>query len=446
MLNDAREMPGAIQWHEGMLLAPQHFQQMSLRYDALLHYHTMMIAPFSWGVIKLKYDPVLLVNGTFRILELEARMPDGLVVSHSSEDGDLDVDLTPFSDAMKDKPHTIHLVIPAQRVNTVNNGDLPRYDSITGEPVVDYNTGEGELYIPRLRPRLGLIVANNAPSKFVSFPLARVIFERDMYVLTDFIHPSLMVRQQDPLGEICTQIAQRLREKARYLFDEVRTRYFELGSSGVLENNAKIQSLVEPLPMLEASLFTGVSHPYLLYLSLCMVVGHVAALDSRSMIPPVLPAYDHNDLRLTFVRVRDYIFKTIEEGIWESHFVIPFTLANNVFSLLMEEAWMSGASLMIGVGGAEDATEREVSAWVQGALISSSSKIQSLRERRILGASREPMTEENTLVAAREMLLFSIDMDRDYIVDGEELQILNLSGKGNPVAKIVLLVPKERTR
>jgi type VI secretion system protein ImpJ len=429
-----------------MLLAPQHFQQMSLRYDALLHYHTMMVAPFSWGVIRLKYDPVLLVNGTFRILELEARMPDGLVVHHATEDGDLDVDLTEFADAMKQRPHTVHLVVPAHRVTTAVNGELPRYDSVTGEPIVDINTGEGELYIPRLRPRLSLVVADNPPSKFVSFPLARVIFERDMYVLTDFIAPLLSVQQQDPLGDICAQIARRLREKARYLFDEVRTRYFELGSSGVLENNAKIQSLVEPLPMLEASLYTGVSHPYLLYLSLCMVVGHVAALDSKSMIPPVLPPYDHNDLRLTFARVKDYIFKTIEEGIWESHFVIPFTLQNNVFSLLMEEAWMKGTSLMIGVGGAESATEREVQAWVQGALIGSESKMQSLRERRILGAARESMTDENTLVAARELMLFSIDMERDYIVDGEQLQILNLNGKGNPVAKIVLLVPKERNR
>ncbi len=107
---------------------------------------------------------------------------------------------------------------------------------------------------------------------------------------------------------------------------------------------------------------------------------------------------------------------------------------------------MKGASLLIGVGGAENATEREVSTWVQGALIGSESRMQSLRERRILGAAREALTDENTLVAAREMLLFSIDMERDYIVDGEHLQILNLNGKGNPVAKIVLLVPKERTR
>src|SRR5436190_1813629 len=46
----AREVPGAIQWHEGMLLAPQHFQWLSLRQETLLQYHASAISPFHWGV------------------------------------------------------------------------------------------------------------------------------------------------------------------------------------------------------------------------------------------------------------------------------------------------------------------------------------------------------------------------------------------------------------
>jgi len=59
---DAHDLPGAIQWHEGMLLAPQHFQQLSIRYEELLHYHLMMISPFHWGIRRLKIDQVLLLR------------------------------------------------------------------------------------------------------------------------------------------------------------------------------------------------------------------------------------------------------------------------------------------------------------------------------------------------------------------------------------------------
>ena len=35
---NAYEIPDAIQWHEGLLLTPQHFQQMSARHEALVQY------------------------------------------------------------------------------------------------------------------------------------------------------------------------------------------------------------------------------------------------------------------------------------------------------------------------------------------------------------------------------------------------------------------------
>jgi type VI secretion system protein ImpJ len=40
-----------IQWHEGMLLAPQHFQQTSARTDALVALHTLLAAPFVGGCV-----------------------------------------------------------------------------------------------------------------------------------------------------------------------------------------------------------------------------------------------------------------------------------------------------------------------------------------------------------------------------------------------------------
>ena len=42
----ASDIPEAIQWHEGMLLAPQHFQQLAWRQETLLHYATLAASPF----------------------------------------------------------------------------------------------------------------------------------------------------------------------------------------------------------------------------------------------------------------------------------------------------------------------------------------------------------------------------------------------------------------
>ena len=57
----------AIDWHEGMLLAPQHFQQLSLRQEAMLSYHAAALSPFHWGVLRLRIDGAAVGARHFRV-------------------------------------------------------------------------------------------------------------------------------------------------------------------------------------------------------------------------------------------------------------------------------------------------------------------------------------------------------------------------------------------
>ena len=62
----------------------------------------MAIAPFHWGVHRLKIDQTLLIDGILRVVELEAVLPDGLAVYHASQEGDdLEVELEPYIEEMK---------------------------------------------------------------------------------------------------------------------------------------------------------------------------------------------------------------------------------------------------------------------------------------------------------------------------------------------------------
>ena len=84
---NAYEIPDAIQWIEGLLLTPQHFQQLSSRHEALVQYGTSMVAPFYWGIRRFNHQPISLTPGKFQVLQLEAVMPDGLVVSAGCFEG-----------------------------------------------------------------------------------------------------------------------------------------------------------------------------------------------------------------------------------------------------------------------------------------------------------------------------------------------------------------------
>src|SRR5262245_21551674 len=109
MVRRAVEVPEAIQWHDGMLLLPQHFQESSRRFERLLDYHVGGASPYHYGVVHLEIDLGLLVSGTLRVNEIEAIMPDNMIVHRTASDPVLEVDLKPQAAAMRAEPSFVYL-------------------------------------------------------------------------------------------------------------------------------------------------------------------------------------------------------------------------------------------------------------------------------------------------------------------------------------------------
>jgi type VI secretion system protein ImpJ len=436
---DAHEIPDQIQWHEGLLLTPQHFQQLSLRQETLLQYLSSTVAPFYWGVRHLKIDPSSLVSGLFRVLELEAVMPDGLVVSSGlRRDSELAVTLRP--DQMKERPVPVHLAVVARETDLLTEGDLRRYHEAEGEPVVDELTGEGQVRIPRLRPRLMLLVTEKPPRKYVSFPIAKVEHKNDSFFLTDFIPPRLSVTPQSELGIMCLLATSRLREKAVYLAEQAQTPSEGARARMDIRTETLLRGLVAPLPMLEAMLNAGASHPFQIYLALCSVLGSLSVM-GWSPVPPLLAPYDHNDLRATFRQVLDHISRKIEEGITSSFTVHPFRYAEGIYSLNFEGEWMN-KRLAIGIRGQTGMSEADIVRWGRECLIGSRRNFREMRENRTTGARREQVERSGDLVPPRGVVLFSLNADPRHVEPDEVLQIFNASERpGSPrPAEIVLYV------
>jgi type VI secretion system protein ImpJ len=436
---EARQIPEAIQWHEGLLLTPQHFQQLSLRHETLLQYVASGLAPFGWGVRYFKVDQASLVGGTLRVLEVEAVMPDSLVVSHGSRrDEELQVDLLPYVEQMKERPVAVHLAVPARTSDVITRGDLARYDTVEGDSVADESTGEGEVRIPRLRPRLSLLVTDAPPSKYVTFPLVKVVYRDESFALTDFIPPALSVPRQSPLGVMCSTAAKRLREKAASLADKLRAPASAGRAAGLdLETENLLRSLVTPLPFFEGILNTGVSHPFMVYLALLSVAGHVSIM-GRSPVPPTLLPYDHNDPRPCFEQVLDFITRKVDEGVTSAFTPYTFSYEEGIYSLMFEGAW-STRRLALGLRGQPGMSEQDLMRWGRECLIGSRSKMKWMRETRILGARREPAV---SFVPPRGVVLFSLKPDPEFVEPNELLQIFNTGerGRNGRPAEIVLYV------
>ena len=236
--------------------------------------------------------------------------------------------------------------------------------------------------------------------------------------------PALGVTQSSVLGKRCLILAQRLREKAVFLSERLLSPSASSGDPMVIETQGLIRAIVAGLPQFEAVINSGVTHPFPVYLSLCSLIGHLAAVGG-GFVPPALPPYNHNDLRGTFNRALDFALRMID-SVREAYVAVPFGRDEGGFQLRLEKPWI-GRRLVIGVRARPDQNAEQARGWIESSLIGSGNRIESLEERRILGAARTEIEKDDELglMPVRGVVLFAIEPDPAFIEAEQTLMLLN---------------------
>jgi type VI secretion system protein ImpJ len=433
----ADDVPPAIQWHEGMLLVPQHFQQTALRHELLVHYHAAAAGPFHWGIRKLRIDTTALTAGLFKVIELEGVFPDGLIALQTESDPvKLTKDLTLSADTLRKQPLTVHLAV-VKRSPRVDVRE--RYASVESDALADETTGEGALHTPVQKAKLELILGDDIAAKYVSFPIARVEFANGSYARTRYEPPGLRVGLDSLIYEVCMQLATRLREKSTLLAEEINSASSSDTPPQLVERKLLTHCLVGELPSFEAVLRSGVAHPFSLYVSLCSVLGHIAGLGS-SLVPPMLAPYDHDDALASFEVIANAIHACVAEGFHETYVSHPFKMEGDEFRLLFKPEW-SGRKVVLGVRAPSGVADPEMAAWVTRSIIASRSKVTATRDHKVTGAERKQIESDIDLVPPRGMTLYSVAPDPEFVQTGEDL-IVTSPGDGRRLRpdSIVLFV------
>jgi type VI secretion system protein ImpJ len=413
-----------IQWHEGMLLSPQHFQQESARVDALLAWQMLTAVPFAWGIRRLKIDTALLAAGTLRISLLEGVLPDGTAVAYNAQDalhGVLELDLAPFGAAMSSAALDVYLVLPVSP-NMRTAGAPSRYRSVSTNAVEDEVSEALPADVPRLLPNLAL-VAGAAPSGlFSGFRLASVFKDNEVIKLGPVLPPLLEVSKEGDLWERLAGFVSQLRGKAAFVAKQTAVPSSRTEDRlAYLEQRERLRNLMTGLPLVEAVMRTPALHPYSLFLSLCSLLGPLSLLRPGGL-PPVPPEYNHADPLAALDPVLVALQGALDE-ISQDYREFKFEYRHGAFELVLQSEWLT-AQLVVGLRGQP---ERELTAWMDGAIVGSQSTYGSLRERRVLGAERSfiEASQELGVRASAGYTLFSIKADEMLILVNEALVISN---------------------
>lgn len=423
MVTQHRIVP-AIQWYEGMLLSPQHFQQQDLRWQQLQSIQLSHLSTHHWGLIDLAFDPVTLPSGLLRVLNLCAIMPDGLVVTHTSlpDAPQLELDLNASRQKIMELGATVYLAVPEHTdgLSPVRS-EMPRFDVTAGENILDDNAIDNVIQIPRLVPRVSLVISDAPPARYTSFPIAKIGYVDEAFILKPYVPACFRVPQVSLLGEHCGLIVRRLREKVAYLSEKWQA---QLGTPLIGETAAQMRPLVQSLPIIEPLLLSNEAHPYQLYQALCQVAGYVATL-RLGQTPPIFPSYNHDDLFATFQPLFEWIHIVID-SIEKAYSILLFAQRDRLFTINIQPEIFT-PQLLVGLKAPSAMSEGELSDWMRDAIIATESHFESVRVRRITGAHRAIVQDQELydLMPGRGVLIFKIDCGAQFIKPGERLIIVN---------------------
>ena len=431
-----------IEWHEGMLLTPQHFQQESARVDALVAWQALAGHPAAWGVRRLHIDEAALCGGLVRITLVEAILPNGMAVRYDVERAQglaLEFDLAEYATALAQGAVAVYLVVGTARSLRLP-GQPAMFRSIATDLVEDEVSDALAEEVPRMAVKLGLAAGKPPGAAWISLQLMTLFKENEIVQRAPYWPAQLEVSAGTDIRQRAARFAALARAKAVFLAQQSNVNASRIDDRlATLEQRMQLAQLTSNLPVLEATLAAGVVQPMALYLALCAQLGALAALRPGT-VPLAPPAYVHADSHAAFTAVLDHLEGLVNEvsQAWRS---ISFSFDGAVFAVPMQAAWLT-QRLVVGLRGQG---EKEVSQWMGGATIGSRTVSASLRDRRMPGARRAKIdgAEELKLRASGGSILFEIVVDAQFIVAGQDLLISNESGNGDGQASLHAMRPQE---
>lgn len=308
-------------WSEGLFLQPQHFQQADRHMEMLVAGLARHLPVYGWGFASLVIDDDLLRLGKIALKSCTGLTPDGAVFRVPQSDSHpVPLDVPP-----EIKNCTVHLCFPT-RVHGSTEVDMSgaarsaaRYRPVEIE--VTNTVGEDRvpvtLAVARARLDFGLEVDDLAGK--LTIPLARIIEVRpDGEVLLDraFIPTCTDIRAAPALHAFVREVEGLLAHRAEALAGR-------LSDSGPTKGVAEISDFLlliavnRALPMLRHILNIENAHPAHVYQLLAGLAGELATFMAPDKRAPDFPAYQHENLTLTWQPVmralRQYLSAVLEQ-------------------------------------------------------------------------------------------------------------------------------------
>ena len=426
-------MESLVQWHEGMLISPQHFQLTTGYFQQVIENVSASMFPFGYGLFDLKVDSSCLSSGLVRVLKAKGFFHDGLFFDFDvSRDDPLELNLGEYFSANSIATKVYLAVAKRRSGENMLEGELARYSSSEISDIKDENTGKEPITIPILKPNLKLLQESNVDARYQSFP----IFEVEKSVeggvaATKFIAPMLVLNEHSKIVEMCSSLVRIIRDKISYFAD----RKENFARNQTEESMSNLRLLIQAAIPLETALNVRGLHPFELFKVLSQTAASIMAINPAQLIPR-LPAYNHEDLYNCFHQLFEYIYGVVSY-LKQKYDVVLFDKIQDEFRLMMHQDWLKKDEIAIGIRKPFSATDSDIINWINGLQIASESMMPLIKDRRVLGAERRILERGEYITQPNGVTIISVKTKTTYIKANEQLCLL--SSNFNVVPEEIIL-------
>jgi type VI secretion system protein ImpJ len=381
---DNEFLPDAVQWSEGMLLSPQHFQQNDIHAQAMMQQRLSSLTPHAWGVRRLQLDATRLADGLIKVIECDAVMPDGLPLVFRALASGVDLCLT-----VEPKYGADGAPAPVRVPST----SIRRYDSLPGKETLDEVTGIGDVLVERQRARIELFAEKDLPAGYPALPLLEII--RDAYgtvALTRYHPPMFRISASAFLG------AQGLQQQFAALRNEMWDKLRELAgtseddapeSIAVLGTEARIhlriaREIAACLPLIDTVLYDPLSSLPQAWWAMAQIVGRMSAIGGNPR-PLKMDPYRHDDCYPQFQAALAFVMRKLAlvNTDWDSPEFLR--VGDGTYERRLPED--SPQTVYLELRKREGQSAVQLQAWLTDARIASEDLMPVLRQRRLPGAA-----------------------------------------------------------
>ncbi|MGA8134414.1 type VI secretion system baseplate subunit TssK [Pseudomonas gingeri] len=295
-----------VVWSEGMFIGTQHFQQHDRYLENLIDARSRPLAVGAWGFSELLIDQGLLAQGKLAIVSARGLLPDGTPFNIPHDD--LAPSPLTIDESLRDG--LVYLALPLKRAgsrDTVDEGEAlggARYLSQVREVRDDNAPFENRAPVALGSRALRLLTAEDGLGDYAAIGLVRVKEKRaDRALVLDdsYVPPVLDVTASKPLTAFRSELLGLLHQRGEALAGRVVAS--GAGGASEIADFMLLQLVNRAQPLISHLSQISPLHPERLYSELVSLAGEFATFSSSGRRPATFPAYQHDDLALSFAPV-----------------------------------------------------------------------------------------------------------------------------------------------